>query len=96
MRRVLGGQLVLAIEPRSVDFVFESVDAMLALYEENFGAARRRAGASSTPQRYDALARELRALIEELDTGDGETRITAPYLLVVGHKPVADLRPNAD
>jgi ubiquinone/menaquinone biosynthesis C-methylase UbiE len=92
-RRVLGGQLVLAIEPGSVDLVFESVDAMLAHYEENFGplvVARREVD----PQLYDNLRRELRAWIEEHDTGEGETRVTAPYLLVVGHKPVADLRPN--
>ena len=46
------------------------------------------------PQLYDNLRRELRAWIEEADKGEGETRITASYLLVVGHKPVADLRPN--
>jgi ubiquinone/menaquinone biosynthesis C-methylase UbiE len=92
-RRVLGGQLVLAIEPASVDLVFESVDAMLAHYEENFGplaVARREVD----PQLYENLRRELRAWIEEHDTGDGETRVAASYLLVVGHKPVADLRPN--
>jgi 2-polyprenyl-6-hydroxyphenyl methylase/3-demethylubiquinone-9 3-methyltransferase len=93
VRRVLGGQLVLAIEPASVDLVYESVDAMLAHYEENFGplvVARREVD----PQLYDNLRRELRAWIEEHDTGEGETRVTASYLLVVGHKPVADLRPN--
>jgi len=92
-RRVLGGQLVLAIEPASVDLVFESVDAMLAHYEANFGplaVARREVD----PQLYDNLRRELRAWIEEHDTGEGETRVSASYLLVVGHKPVADLRPN--
>jgi 2-polyprenyl-6-hydroxyphenyl methylase/3-demethylubiquinone-9 3-methyltransferase len=92
-RRVLGGQLVLAIEPGSVDLVFESADAMLAAFEENFGplaVARREVD----PQLYDNLRRELRAWIEEHDTGEGETRVTASYLLVVGHKPVADLRPN--
>ena len=92
-RRVLGGQLVLAIEPGSIDLVFESVDAALAHYEENFGplvVARREVD----PQLYENLRRELRAWIEEADKGEGETRITASYLLVVGHKPVADLRPN--
>ena len=93
VRRTLGGQLVLAIEPGSVDFVFASADAALAHYEENFGplvVARR----ECDPQLYDNLRRELRAWIEEADKGEGETRITASYLLVVGHKPVADLRPN--
>ena len=92
-RRVLGGQLVLAIEPGSIDLVFESADAALAHYEENFGplvVARREVD----PQLYDNVRRELRAWIEEADKGEGETRITASYLLVVGHKPVADLRPN--
>jgi ubiquinone/menaquinone biosynthesis C-methylase UbiE len=93
VRRVLGGQLVLAIEPATIELVFESADAALAHYEENFGplvVARREVD----PQLYDNLRRELRAWIEELDTGEGETRISASYLLVVGHKPVADLRPN--
>jgi ubiquinone/menaquinone biosynthesis C-methylase UbiE len=93
VRRVLGGQLVLAIEPASVDLVFESVDAMLASFEENFGplvVARREVD----PQLYDNLRRELRAWIEEHDTGEDECRVVASYLLVVGHKPVADLRPN--
>jgi 2-polyprenyl-6-hydroxyphenyl methylase/3-demethylubiquinone-9 3-methyltransferase len=93
VRRVLGGQLVLAIEPASIDLVFESADAMLAHFEDNFGplvVARREVD----PQLYDNLRRELRAWIEEHDTGDGETRVAASYLLVVGHKPIADLRPN--
>ncbi len=93
VRRELGGQLVLAIEPHSVDFVFASADAMLAFYEENlppFVVAR---GELETAA-YDALRDGVRALIEELDAGDGETRVPAPYVLVVGHKPVADLRPN--
>ncbi len=93
VRRVLGGQLVLAIEPASVDIVFESADAMLAAFEEHYGplvVARREVD----PQLYDNLRRELLAWIEEHDTGDGETRVAASYLLVVGHKPVADLRPN--
>ncbi len=93
VRRELGGQLVLAIEPHSVDFVFESADAMLAFYEENFPplvVAKSELDGGA----YDALRADVRALIEELDAGDGETRITVPYVLVVGHKPVADLRPN--
>lgn len=93
VRRQLGGQLVLAIEPATVDLVFESVDAMLAHYEQNFGPLVV-AKAELATQSYENLRRELRAWIEELDAGDGETRIPAPYLLVVGHKPVADLRPN--
>jgi hypothetical protein len=37
VRRTLGGQLVLAIEPRSVDLAFESVDTMLGYFEEHRG-----------------------------------------------------------
>jgi ubiquinone/menaquinone biosynthesis C-methylase UbiE len=93
VRRRLGGQLVLAIEPLSVELVFESVDAMLARYEASFGPLVA-AKADLDPQRYEDLRKELRAWMEELDAGDGETRVAASYLLVVGHKPVADLRPN--
>jgi ubiquinone/menaquinone biosynthesis C-methylase UbiE len=95
VRRRLGGQLVLAIEPMSVDLVFESVDAMLEFYEASYGplvVARE----DIDPQLYANLRTKLRAWMEELDSGDGETRVTAPYLLVIGHKPVADLRPNVE
>jgi hypothetical protein len=84
---------VLAIEPHSVDFVFESADAMLAFYEESFPPLVV-AKSELDDAAFDALRADVRALIEELDAGDGETRITVPYVLVVGHKPVADLRPN--
>ena len=93
VRRTLGGQLVLAIEPLSIDFVFASADATLAFYEETLGPLVL-AKAALDPPRYDELIAELRALIEELDAGDGEIRLPSPYLLVVGHKPVPDLRPN--
>jgi ubiquinone/menaquinone biosynthesis C-methylase UbiE len=93
VRRELGGQLVLAIEPHSVDFVFASADAMLAFYEESFPPLVV-AKSELDDAAFDALRADVRALIEELDAGDGETRITVPYVLVVGHKPVADLRPN--
>ncbi len=93
VRRELGGQLVLAIEPSSVDLVFESVDAMLEHYERSFGPLVV-AKEDLEPQLYANLRQELRAWMEELDAGDGETRVPSPYLLVIGHKPVADLRPN--
>jgi SAM-dependent methyltransferase len=93
IRRELGGQLVLAIEPSSVDLVFESVDAMLEHYEQSFGPLVV-AKEDLDPQLYANLRRELRAWMEEHDCGDGETRVPASYLLVIGHKPVADLRPN--
>jgi ubiquinone/menaquinone biosynthesis C-methylase UbiE len=93
VRRRIGGELVLAIEPGSVDIVFESSDALLAHYEEHFGplvVARE----EIDPQLYENLRRELAAWIEELDTGERELSIPSPYLLVIGHKPVPDLRPN--
>jgi len=93
VRRRLGGQLVLAIEPAVSELVDESVDALLAHYEESFGPLVV-AKADIDPQLYDNLRRELRAWMEELDAGDGETRVPAAYLLIIGHKPVADLRPN--
>jgi len=93
IRRELGGQLVLAIEPSSIDLVFESVDAMLAHFEESYGPLVI-AKEDLDPQLYANLRRKLRAWIEEHDTGEGEARVPASYLLVVGHKPVADLRPN--
>jgi 2-polyprenyl-6-hydroxyphenyl methylase/3-demethylubiquinone-9 3-methyltransferase len=93
VRRELGGQLVLAIEPSSVDLVFESVDAMLEHYEQSFGPLVI-AKEDLDPQLYANLRTELRAWMEEHDAGEGETRVKASYLLVVGHKPVADLRPN--
>lgn len=85
-RRILGGVLLLAFENRSVDFVFGSVDEMVAEYEAAFGPmalARRTLGEGQ----YDALVRDFRVMVEHLDVGDGETRISAEYLLTVGHKP---------
>lgn len=86
VRRLLGGRLLLAFEQRSVDFVFASVDDMLAEYEEVFGPvviARQ----ALAPERYDALVADLRSLIERFDVGEGEARIPSEYLLIVGHKP---------
>jgi ubiquinone/menaquinone biosynthesis C-methylase UbiE len=93
VRRQLGGQLVLAIEPASVDLVAESAGALLAQLETSFGPLVV-AKAELDPQLYENLRRKLLAWIEELDGGEGETRVPSSYLLVVGHKPVADLRPN--
>lgn len=93
VRRQLGGQLVLAIEPHSVDLVAASVDALLTRYEDSLPLLVE-AKAELEPAAFDALRDELRALIVEFDGGDGEARVPATYLLVSGHKPVADLRPN--
>ena len=85
-RRMLGGVLLLAFEKRSVEFVFDSIDDMVAEYEAAFGPLvmlRKVLGDG----KYDGLVRDLRALFEHLDIGEGETRIPAEYLLIVGHKP---------
>ena len=86
LRALLGGQVLLAMERRTAAVVFESPDAMLSGYEQQFGPLVR-AKRELEPERYGALVGELRALIETSDTGDGELRIPAEYLLVVGLKP---------
>jgi len=86
VRRMLGGVLLFAFEERGVDFVFGSIDEMVAEYEAAFGPlviARKSLG----PGKYDALLRDFRAMAEHLDDGEGEARISAAYLLIVGHKP---------
>jgi ubiquinone/menaquinone biosynthesis C-methylase UbiE len=86
VRALLGGQILLALEPRTVDFVASSLDEMLAGFEERFGPlilARR----LLEPERYGALVADLRALLEHRDDGDGELRVPSEYLLVVGLKP---------
>jgi SAM-dependent methyltransferase len=87
VRALLGGQVLLALERRTVDLVFPSLQAMLSGLEERFGPlilAKR----LLEPQRYDALAGDLRALLDATHHGgDGEVRIAAEYLLVVGLKP---------
>jgi len=86
VRRMLGGVLLLAFENRSVDFVFPTVDELVAEYDAAFGAmvlGRKTLG----PEKYAALLRDFRVMVEHLDVGEGEARIAAEYLLIVGHKP---------
>ena len=86
VRALLGGQVLLAIERRTVDLVAESRDAMMSDYERQFGPmvlAQRVLEAGL----YDTLKADLAALVESFDTGEGEMRIPAEYLLVVGLKP---------
>jgi hypothetical protein len=86
IRALLGGQVLLALESRTVDVVFESLEGMLAGLQERFGplllAQRLLAGDA-----YDALVADLRALLAAHHSGDGEVRIASEYLLVVGLKP---------
>ena len=86
LRTLLGGQVLLALERRTVDFVFPSIEMMLSGFQEQFGpmvVSKRMLEAD----RYDALVADLRALFERLDVGEGEVRIPSEYLLVVGLKP---------
>jgi ubiquinone/menaquinone biosynthesis C-methylase UbiE len=88
VRRRLGGQLVLAIEPASTDLVAESADALLAELEQSFpplAAAKAQLDEGS----FEELRAAVRALIEELDAGEGETLVASDYIVVIGHKPVA-------
>ncbi len=86
VRALLGGQILLALERRTVDLVAPSADALLRHQQERFGpliVAKSRLEA----ERYDALLADLRALLAAHHRGDGEVRVAAEYLLVVGLKP---------
>lgn len=86
VRTILGGQLLLAFERRSVDLVLEAPVGEQQSFADAFGPmilAKRMLDA----ERYDALADELQTLAEAADVGDGEVRIPSEYLLVVGARP---------
>ncbi len=86
VRTLLGGQLLLAQERRTVDLRAPSCDAFVAKYDEAFGPfilARKALG----DERFAALLDDFRALIEEFDEGDGELHVPAEYLLTVAHRP---------
>lgn len=86
VRALLGGQTLLSIEPRTVDLVAESLEAMIGDYERQFGPmvlAQQVLDAGL----YDTLKAELIALVESFDRGEGEMRIPAEYLLVAALKP---------
>jgi hypothetical protein len=50
VRALLGGQTLLAIQRRSVDFVAESPDGMIADYERQFGPIVSRSRCSPQPR----------------------------------------------
>ena len=85
VRALLGGQTSLSAQRRTVDFVFESLESMVAGYEQQFGPMVMARRVLDSP-RYEALKDELRGLVREFDTGDAEVRLPAEYLLVVGRK----------
>ena len=88
VRTVLGGQILLALERRTVDLVFSSSAEMMAGFQERFGPmilARQ----LLDPESYEVLVAELRALCEAsaIAGPQSEVRIPSEYLLVVGLKP---------
>jgi SAM-dependent methyltransferase len=86
IRALLGGQVLLALEARTVDVVFASLEDMIAGLQERFGPlvlAQRMLAVDA----YEALVADLRALVVSSYSGEGEVRIASEYLLVVGLKP---------
>jgi SAM-dependent methyltransferase len=87
IRKLLGGQLLLAQELRHVDIRPPSRDAMAALFNHAFGPfvmARKALG----DERFEAVLDDFRALIAQFDSGeDAEPLIRAEYLLTVAHRP---------
>jgi len=86
IRKLLGGQLLLAQELRHVDIRPPSREAMAALFDNAFGPfvmARKALG----DERFEAVLDDFRALIAQFDTGDDEPLIRAEYLLTVAHRP---------
>lgn len=86
VRALLGGQTLLAMQRRTVDLVYESLDGMFADYEKQFGPMVLARRVLDGPA-YEALKADLAALVESFAPGEGEVRIAAEYLLVVGLKP---------
>jgi ubiquinone/menaquinone biosynthesis C-methylase UbiE len=86
VRKLLGGQLLLAQELRHVDILPPSRDAMVAIFDHAFGPfvmARKALG----DERFEAVLDDFRALIAEFDSGDTAPHIRAEYLLSVAHRP---------
>ena len=86
VRALLGGQVLLALERRTVDLTFPSLAATANGLQERFGPLIL-AKQLLEAERYDALVADLGALLAAHHSGDGEVRIAAEYLLVVGLKP---------
>lgn len=86
VQALLGGQVVLSLERRTVELVAPSAEVLMSRQEERFGPlviAKR----LLEPERYEALLTDLRALLATVHSGEGEVRIASEYLLAVGHKP---------
>lgn len=86
VRALLGGQVLLTLERRTVELHAPSAEALMSRQQERFGPliiAQR----LLEPERYEALLADLRALLATEHSGEGEVRIASEYLLAVGHKP---------
>jgi SAM-dependent methyltransferase len=88
VRRLLGGQLLLAQEPHIVEFHFASPDAMVAEFERVFGPLVL-ARAALGDDRFADVRAAFRVLVDEFGSGSGEARVAAEYLLTVAHRPGA-------
>ena len=86
VRTLLGGQLLLDQEVHTFDLRFGSVDDAVGEYDRAFGPFQM-ARTILDEDAYAALLADFRALVAELDVGDGETVIPARYLLTVAHRP---------
>jgi SAM-dependent methyltransferase len=86
LRALMGGQVLLALETRTVDIAFPSLEAMVAGLQERFGPLVL-AQQLLEADRYEALVADLRALFAEHHSGGDEVCIPAEYLLVVGLRP---------
>jgi len=85
-RALLGGQLLLAQERRTVDMRPPSRDALVALFDNAFGPfimARKALG----DDRMGLVLDDFRGLIDEFDEGEDEVHIRAAYLLTIAHRP---------
>lgn len=86
VRTLLGGQLLLDQEAHTVQLRAPCADAMAAEFERAFGPfvlARMALGDDG----FAAVRDDFRALVEEFDAGDDDTRVAAGYLLTVAHRP---------
>jgi len=86
VRALLGGQVLLTLERRTVELVASSAELLMSRLQERFGPliiAQR----LLEPERYEALLADLRALLATVHSGEGEVRIAGEYLLVSGLKP---------
>jgi ubiquinone/menaquinone biosynthesis C-methylase UbiE len=86
VRKLLGGQLLLAQERRCVDFRPPSTDAIIAMYDFAFGPfimARKALGNEA----FGAILDDARALAQEFDEGDDAPHIRSEYLLTIAHHP---------